>query len=405
MQTAVTKTPSTSQLAARKTRRAPNPLAFGAALAFVVLAMALLPYWHILGDKLHISLGWQPKFVGTKLAAGASPAGAEQSQSWRTQLRAELYKLLGVSADLPPLTFKILRDETVQTMNSEGTQLHYRRKQFEIASRTHKEIAGFLLIPPCPLSGPAAAKNGKRPCVICVPGHGQGLDHVVGINSDGMLFKLWDGSPRDYALFFAKRGYIVCAFEQIGIGQRCETGNDRRFEKFECLLTDARLRYAGKNTLGERVEDARRVVSFVAAQPEVDAARIAMMGLSAGGTTTLYTAALDDRVKCSIVASAFAAPADSIFKSAQCLCNYAPGLHTTATPSAVAALIVPRYLLVETGLQDPLYPSHSAQKQFADCKALFEACGVGDHVTIDVQNHGHRQFYGQGTLKFLAQWL
>ncbi|MFN8655078.1 MAG: alpha/beta hydrolase family protein [Candidatus Obscuribacterales bacterium] len=403
MQTAVPEKQAVSKiLAPTRKRRALSVLAFGALVA-CALSVLLLPYWHIAGDKLHVSLGWQPKFSGAKLSnSGATDA---DPQSWRTQLRAELYKLLGVTPELSQLNYKILRDETVETMNSEGTQLRYRRQQFEISSRTHKEIAGFLLIPPCPSSGPAAAKNGKRPCVICVPGHGQGLDHVVGINSDGLLFKLWDGSPRDYALFFAKRGYIVCAFEQIGIGQRCEMENDRRFEKFECLLTDARLRYTGKNTLGERVEDARRVVSFVAAQPEIDPTRIVMMGLSAGGTTTLYTAALDQRVKCAIVASAFAAPRESIFKKAQCLCNYVPGVHTTATPSAVAALIAPRFLLVETGLQDPFYPAQSAQQEFTDCQAMFKASGVGDNVTIDVQNHGHRQFYGLGALRFLAQWL
>lgn len=401
MQTAATETRSSSKNAPSGKRRALNPPKSSAVVTFVViLVVALLPYWHIASDKLHVSLGGQPRFAGTKLAREL-----ENSQSWRKQLRAELYKLLGVAAQPSPLNCKILRDETVQSMNSEGTQLRYRRKQFTIESRTHKEIVGFLLIPPCPPAGPAAARNGKRPCVICIPGHGQGLDHVVGINSDGLLFMLWDGSPRDYALFFAKRGYIVCAFEQIGIGQRCETGNDRRFEKFECLLTDARLRYAGKNTLGERVEDARRVINFVAAQPEVDPARIAMMGLSAGGTTTLYTAALDDRIKCAVVASAFAASAESIFKHAQCLCNYVPGVHSTATPSAVASLIAPRYFLVETGLQDPLYPPRSAQQEFNDCQAIFKANGVGDHATLDVQNHGHRQFFGQGALKFLAQWL
>ena len=46
-----------------------------------------------------------------------------------------------------------------------------------------------------------------------------------------------------------------------------------------------------------RMEDTRAAITFLARQPEVDANRLGLYGISYGGSTATYTAAIDNRIK------------------------------------------------------------------------------------------------------------
>src|SRR5207244_956359 len=46
-----------------------------------------------------------------------------------------------------------------------------------------------------------------------------------------------------------------------------------------------------------RVEDTQAALTFLAQQPEVDAGRIGLYGISYGGSTAAFTAAIDQRVR------------------------------------------------------------------------------------------------------------
>ena len=56
---------------------------------------------------------------------------------------------------------------------------------------------------------------------------------------------------------------------------------------------------------GWRVWDAMRAIDYLSTRPEVDAKRIATLGASGGGTTSLLTGALDERVKVAVVSAYF----------------------------------------------------------------------------------------------------
>src|SRR5262249_61188616 len=47
-----------------------------------------------------------------------------------------------------------------------------------------------------------------------------------------------------------------------------------------------------------RAADVQAALTFMAAQPEVDAARLGLYGTSYGGATVVFVAAIDPRVKC-----------------------------------------------------------------------------------------------------------
>lgn len=62
-------------------------------------------------------------------------------------------------------------------------------------------------------------------------------------------------------------------------------------------ILDAKLRQVGGSIVALELYCLRCCISYFAAQPEVDESRIGMVGLSYGGLYTLYTAALDTRLK------------------------------------------------------------------------------------------------------------
>src|SRR5699024_1631668 len=53
--------------------------------------------------------------------------------------------------------------------------------------------------------------------------------------------------------------------------------------------------------VGKLVWDGRRAIDLLFELPDIDTQRVAMMGHSLGGKISFYTAALDDRIKATIV--------------------------------------------------------------------------------------------------------
>lgn len=360
-------------------------------LAALALTVSTVPYWHILADKVTVASG--------KVPAGRFD-GSQSIDSWSRNLKERLSKMLQVEAR-PAVQTTIVKDEMVNQYMFDATPLHMRRLTVTIPSRSGNNIVGYFFFPTESVPG----NHEKLPCVVCVPGHGQGMDYACGIDCDGLLHKRWDGTPHDFALFFVKRGYAVFCYEQLGIGHRSTTGNIQKLENLECLGADAQARYSGRNMIGLRVDDAMRVIDFVTSRSEIDANKLSMMGISAGGTTTLFTSALDERVKCAIVASAFSSYNDSIFHKVECLCNYAPGLPAIASSGDVAGLVAPRFLAIEAGTLDDRFPASSAPAEAAVAGKVFAARGVPDNIMLDVEEHGHRMFVGLKSEKFLRAKL
>lgn len=82
----------------------------------------------------------------------------------------------------------------------------------------------------------------------------------------------------DNARVLNEAGYVVLAFDYKGWGE--SEGPRGRLAPFS------------------RVIDAQAALSFLGAQPEVDAERLGLYGTSYGGATVVWTAAIDKRVKC-----------------------------------------------------------------------------------------------------------
>ena len=94
-------------------------------------------------------------------------------------------------------------------------------------------------------------------------------------------------------------GYVVVAPDWRAFGERRLGGDFGQRDACNVFFIKGML--MGVNLLALNVWDALRSIEYLQLRPEVDPGRIGCVGLSYGGTMTLYTAALDERVKCAVV--------------------------------------------------------------------------------------------------------
>jgi dienelactone hydrolase len=337
-------------------------------------------------DSLQYSLAR----YGAMAPALAFRAGsAEKIESWRTQARAKLWALIGA----PPSGRVPLAAVFEERREFKG----YSRTPVTFETRPGLSAFGYLLKPD-PLQAPA-------PAVLCLPGHGRGVDEIVGIDEQGNDRDDPDGYQHDFAVQCARQGFVTLALEPIGFGHRRDAAaRAKSASQSSCQPASGAALMLGETMVGWRVWDAVRGVDLLSALPEVDSQRIAMMGISGGGTVTLYTAALDTRVQAAVLSGSFATFRDSIFSLSHCIDNYVPGILSCFETADIAGLITPRYFFCESGLHDEWFPEPGARRAYAALAEIYEACGVPDHIDSHFFDAGH-QFNGRRAFPRLKEWL
>jgi dienelactone hydrolase len=96
---------------------------------------------------------------------------------------------------------------------------------------------------------------------------------------------------------FAKRGIVALSMEWLGFGELHLPEDAHDF--------GAHLDLVGANELGLFYLAMRRGLDYLAALPQVDAARLGVTGLSGGGWQTIVLSALDERVKVAVEVAGF----------------------------------------------------------------------------------------------------
>src|SRR5262249_34809 len=126
--------------------------------------------------------------------------------------------------------------------------------------------------------------------ILALHGHGNGKRDTVGVIANQV--------GQGYGLEMVRAGYTVFTLDFFPFGDRKETEHNAMFGyEYACNSTLIRTLLWGYNLLTLNVFDARRLLDYMTTRPEVDPARIGVMGCSYGGTTSMYTAILDQRIK------------------------------------------------------------------------------------------------------------
>jgi hypothetical protein len=229
------------------------------------------------------------------------------------------------------------------------------------------------------------------PALICLPGHGPGADAIVGLAEDAYQF--------DFALQCVRRGWVTLAVEQVSFG-RNKSVRDKN-EGSSCFMDSLFALQIGETMTGWRVRDAMAAARFLRSLPEVDGVKIGALGISGGGLTALWAAALDESICAAGISGFFTPMADSILRFDHCPDNYVPGLAKALDVPDLAGLVAPRWLAVENGKEDHIFAIEGFRVACERAREIYEAAGCESHFTCSEFEGGHF-FEGSNLLRHLA---
>ncbi len=312
-----------------------------------------------------------------------------EAEVWQKALRPKLTELLGGF----PATAAPLRPRVLETRTFPG----YRREKVVFDSRPGVSVLAYVLMP--------ARENSPLPAVICLTGHGRGVDDVVGIDEQGRDRTDKSGYAHDFAIQVAEAGMAAVAIELMGFGCRRDPRSaSRGLAQKACDPIAGGALMLGQTLIGWRVWDVMRTIDYIATRADLDAGRVGCMGISGGGTATLFAAALEPRIRAAMVSGYLNTFADSVGTLSHCIDNFVPGILEWAEMHDVAGLVAPRPLFAESGEKDNIFPIDAAKESFGHVRRIYEAFGAADRIEHDVFP-GEHAFWGRRGIPFLAKHL
>jgi len=243
---------------------------------------------------------------------------------------------------------------------------------------------GILLVP---------KTDGKHPALICIHGMGGTPEAVCGLTDKP------DYHNR-FGLQAVERGYVV--FAPLDMNSEAK----RRWLDRKALLEGERLQALEQFKI-------KRVVDYLSARSDVDATRIGAYGISWGGRTTMYLAALDRRIKACAISGHFN---DLIPKMVQPSTNYTAFIETSEdyaffprhfqlfNDADIVSLICPRAVFIEQGRQDRVVHWKDSQRAFEPVKKIYDRLGIGDRAEYSIFDGPH-EIHGTEAFAFLDRFL
>jgi dienelactone hydrolase len=320
---------------------------------------------------------------------GFQATDRKSAEAWQRKLRAKLTELVGgFPQQRTPLQPRIL-----ETKDFPG----YTRETVIFTSRPGLEVFGYLMTP--------KGKAKPMPAVISVPGHGFGVNDISGIDDKGNERTVKGPYAYDYALQIVENGMAALAIEPLGFGcRRDAAARSKNGGTSSCQPSAGAALLFGETMVGWRVWDIIRSVDYLETRKEFDPKRIGLMGISGGGTCTVFGAALEPRISAAFVSGYLNTFRDSILSLSHCIDNYVPGILQWCELYDVAGLIAPRPLFCESGVKDPIFPINAFKESYANVSKVYEAFGAQDRIGHEIHPGAH-VFSGKQGLPFLAKHL
>lgn len=135
-----------------------------------------------------------------------------------------------------------------------------------------------------------------------------------------------------------------------------------------------------------------RTIDYLMSRPEVDPHRIGCVGLSVGGFRSCHLAALDDRIKASVVVGWMTSFPYQLKRKIVYTIGHSmlvPGLYRELDYPDVAAMAAPRPMLVINGSKDTLFEPDGVRAAFAKLNACYAKAGAANHVRTKMYDTPH----------------
>lgn len=317
---------------------------------------------------------WLRRFEGHVPKLSFRGSSRADWEAWRAEAMPRLLDLMGDFPDPVPL------NPRVEAVVEDGDL---------VLERVVIDTERFASLPAWVLRRKDLAP-GRHAAILCSHGHGEfGKDPVAGRReSPGMAADI-ASMNYDYAARMAHEGFVTMAPDLRGFGERFDPV-DVALGHDSCDLNYVKGSMMGVYPLTLIVHDMRRCVDYLETRPEVDPARIGMMGLSQGGTTTTFTAALEPRIRAAdLIGYVNPWRGFGLDRGNYCGSQVVPGIHRWFDTHDVAGLIAPRPLLVEMGRKDTCFFIEDLEEGYAGVRRIYDAAGCGASLEADVGEGGH----------------
>ncbi len=279
--------------------------------------------------------------------------------------RRELYGLLG---DLPARE----RPIAAETVWSEARGAYHLEKLVLDLNGVEAVPAYFIR----PLNGVA-----PMPAVLYQHTH----SNDYGRGKEEMLVGRAELAAPPYAEFLAGLGCCALCIDAWCFGERAGRSELDRFKE---------MLWRGQVLWGAMVYDALRAVDYLATRPEVDAGRIATVGMSMGSSLSQWTAALHPGVAaCAEICclTEYEALIEAGGLGEHGVYYFVPGLLKHFTAAEINALIAPRPHLSLAGNLDPLTPVAGLDRMDAELRRVYAALGRPEAWRLARYDGGHQE--------------
>lgn len=256
--------------------------------------------------------------------------------------RARLLELLDLDLDVPRKPPPVRSTGVIRAAD-------YRIEKLVLESAPGVPVSCLVYVPN---GGPA-----RKPALLSPHGH-SGRDRPVYQNACQRL---------------ARAGFIVLTKDGWGKQERRGTGHGAE---------GGQLALTGGSLMGLELWDNVRCVDYLLSRPDVDPARLGMAGLSGGGTQTLFTMAIEPRLRAASPTCAVTTFQSDLADTTMCVCELGADLLTIGDHGLFLATAFPRPVLVVNGIRDPIFPIAGARAAVRQARSLYAAGGVPDGIEL-----------------------
>jgi len=254
------------------------------------------------------------------------------------------------------------------------------------------------------------AAGEKRPTLCCWHGHGpHGKDSVMGNASTAERAEVIKTYNYDYGRQLAQAGYITYGIDWIGIGERNDTNkphnHTHNWGRDWCNIYYLHATLLGMTSLSINLAHGKAATDFVCTLPGVDPDRLGVMGLSGGGTMTLWTALFDERFKAvEIICYSDLFPVFAIRDLNYCGMQITPGLFKLVDLPDLQGLLAPQPLLIDIGAYDTCFGVDAAMPCYQRLEKIYQAAGAAEHLQLDFFP-GEHAWGGNKSKAFFGKYL
>jgi dienelactone hydrolase len=312
----------------------------------------------------------------------------EAFSSWQTALRSKVKELLGIAARTLPTTVQVEKMHVVDRGS-------YREEKFAMDVGEGVKAPLYILVP--------KTEPPYKP-ILVFHGHNPSVQYILGNYPDEETACQRLAVDNNYAQVLAQAGYLVCAVEQRGFGERITPQVDRTADYSSCRHLSFSYLMQGRTLLGERCWDGMVALTYLENRQDVIPGRFGCTGNSGGGTTALWLSVIDERIKVVVPSCYFCSFKDSILGVYHCECNYVPGTLEYFEMGDLAASIAPRSFRAIAGQLDHIFPVAAVEEQFETVRRAYGLLGVPERCSLAIHPGGHA-YHHQASHQWFGAWL